>query len=175
MATVVELLARLRADSSQFTAEMDRAGQATEKFQSSADQTAVGLNNLGGVFKKLAGGAIAMYIGKLGMESVAAAQAASVGQDRLARLLATTGGATADQIKILQAHADALERTTVVTGTNITMVQSQLATFDLHGSTIAQLTPAILWTRLLLWVSRTRLVLLFNFYANAPRVIAPVT
>lgn len=144
MATVVELLAKLRADSSQFTAEMERAAKATEKVQTSASETSSSLNNMAGVFKKVATGAVALYIGKLGMESVRAAQAASVAQDRLARILLTTGGATESQIKILNAHAAALAASTVVTESNITTVQSQLATFDLHGSTIAQLTPAIL-------------------------------
>jgi len=144
MATVVELLAKLRADSSQFTAEMERAAKATEKVQTSAGQTSSSLNNMAGVFKKVATGAVALYVAKLGMDSVRAAQAASVAQDRLARLLLTTGGATEAQIKILNAHAAAMERSTVVSQANITTVQSQLATFDLHGTTIAQLTPAIL-------------------------------
>jgi hypothetical protein len=144
MATVVELLAKLRADSSQFTAEMQKAAKATEKVQTSAAQTSSSLNNMAGVFRKVATGAVALYVGKLGLDSVRAAQAAGVAQDRLARLLLTTGGATSEQIKILNAHAAALAASTVVTESNITTVQSQLATFDLHGSTIAQLTPAIL-------------------------------
>jgi hypothetical protein len=144
MATVIEILAKLRADSSQFTTEMQKASKATDKVSESSKTTASSLNNLGSTFKKLAGGALAVYIGKLGVQSVRAAQDAGVAQDRLARLLLTTGGATTEQIKILNAHAESLEATTVVTKTNITAVQSQLATFDLHGSTIAQLTPAIL-------------------------------
>jgi hypothetical protein len=68
----------------------------------------------------------------------------SAQQDRLAKLLQVTNGATQAQIALLTDQADALERVGVVTAGSITQVQSQLATFDLSISTIKTLTPAIL-------------------------------
>lgn len=76
--------------------------------------------------------------------SVKAAIAAEASQKRLAKILTTTGGATEEQIIALNKQAAALEKVGVVSKENITITQSQLATFDLQGRTIAKLTPAIL-------------------------------
>jgi uncharacterized protein YjbJ (UPF0337 family) len=76
--------------------------------------------------------------------SVKAAIAAEASQKRLAKILTTTGGATEEQITALNRQAAALEKVGVVSKENITITQSQLATFDLQGRTIAKLTPAIL-------------------------------
>ena len=144
MASVVEILARLKADSSQFVAEMAKANQATASLDKAATKTS---SILGGKLKFglfAAGAAAGAFAMKLGRDSVAAATQAGAAHDRLARLLYTTNGATEEGVKILNQQAKALESLTVVTESNITTVQSQLATFDLHGSTIAQLTPAIL-------------------------------
>ena len=144
MASVVEILARLKADSSQFVAEMNKANQATASLDKAATKTS---GILGGKLKFglfAAGAAAGAFAMKLGRDSVAAAMEAGAAHDRLARLLYTTNGATEEGVKILNQQAKALESLTVVTESNITTVQSQLATFDLHGSTIAQLTPAIL-------------------------------
>ena len=76
--------------------------------------------------------------------SVKAAIAAEASQKRLAKILTTTGGATQEQIILLNKQAAALEKVGVVSKENVTITQAQLATFDLQGSTIAKLTPAIL-------------------------------
>jgi hypothetical protein len=81
---------------------------------------------------------------KLGKDSIQAAIQAQSEQNRLNQILLTTNGATADQIKILNAQAAALEKVGVVSAGNVSVVQSQLATFDLQASTIQTLTPAIL-------------------------------
>lgn len=77
-------------------------------------------------------------------ESIAAATEAEAVQTRLATILRNTGGATEEQIEALNRQAEALDKVGVVTKENITMTQSQLATFDLQGKTIKTLTPAIL-------------------------------
>jgi len=76
--------------------------------------------------------------------SIKASLENSAQQDRLAKLLQVTNGATQAQIALLTDQANALERVGVVTAGSITQVQSQLATFDLSISTIKTLTPAIL-------------------------------
>jgi hypothetical protein len=53
-------------------------------------------------------------------------------QQRLAKLLETTVGATYGQVAALTAEAKALEKLGVVTAGSITQVQSQLATFNLQ-------------------------------------------
>lgn len=141
---VVDVLARLKADTSNFTSAMAKAQKATEDLTKSANTTS---SFLGGRFKlalaaaSTAAGAFAI---KLGVDSVRAAQQAGAAQNRLARLLMNTGGATEAQIKVLNQQAQALEALTSITAENVTVIQSQLATFDLHGSTIGMLTPAIL-------------------------------
>jgi hypothetical protein len=76
--------------------------------------------------------------------AVRASVEAQAQQDRLARLLKVTNGATQEQVDILTQQATSLERVGVVTAGNVTQVQSQLATFDLTIGTIKTLTPAIL-------------------------------
>jgi hypothetical protein len=127
-----------------FIASAKAASNSLNGLNSSAQNTGVGMNALGGIMKKLAAGAMAAYIVKLGKESVQAAQVAGAAQNRLRMLLLATGGATEDQIKILNQQAAALEQMTVVSKDNITVVQSQLATFDLGSKAIATMTPAIL-------------------------------
>jgi hypothetical protein len=79
-----------------------------------------------------------------GKASVLAFADAEAQQQRLAKLLETTVGATYGQVAALTAEAKALEKLGVVTAGSITQVQSQLATFNLQLSTIRALTPAIL-------------------------------
>jgi hypothetical protein len=79
-----------------------------------------------------------------GKASVRASLEAQAQQQRLAALLKVTNGVTQDQVNILNAQAASLEKVGVVSGGNVTQVQSQLATFDLQLSTIKALTPAIL-------------------------------
>ena len=79
-----------------------------------------------------------------GRASVRASLEAQAQQQRLAALLKVTNGATQDQVNVLNEQAASLEKVGVVSGGNVTQVQSQLATFDLQLSTIKALTPAIL-------------------------------
>jgi hypothetical protein len=65
-------------------------------------------------------------------------------QHRLRQLLITTGGATDAQVDALLRQAEALEKVGVASKESIVTTQAQLATFDLQGSTIEKLTPAIL-------------------------------
>jgi hypothetical protein len=111
-----------------------QAETATEKLTKNVRNLA---SNLGLAF----GTAAVVAYGKA---SVKAALESQAEQERLNNILRVTTGATQAQIDILNEQADALERIGVVTGGNIKMTQSQLATFDLQISTIKTLTPAIL-------------------------------
>jgi hypothetical protein len=100
-------------------------------------------------FKKVAaatvaaGAAVATFAIALGKASIQEAIQAEAENNRLATILKNTG-ATNEQIEALNKQADALERVGVVSGGNIKVVQSQLATFDLSAAAIQRLTPAIL-------------------------------
>ena len=108
-----------------------------------------GLASLGDKFKKfgkfaaagtaVAGAALLAFAKK----SVDAAIEAEAAQSRLEQILTNTGLATQEQIKGLNAQAEALEKVGVASAGNITTLQAQLATFDLSADTIATLTPAI--------------------------------
>jgi hypothetical protein len=89
-----------------------------------------------------AAGVFAGLVAGAGLAVKAAAEAQAE-QQRLAQILTTTGKASREQIEALNRQADALERVGVVSGGNITILQSQLATFDLQADTIQRLTPAI--------------------------------
>jgi hypothetical protein len=69
---------------------------------------------------------------------------AAAAQQRLTQILKTTGTASDTQIASLLKQAEALEKIGVVSKENVIATQSQLATFDLQGTTIEALTPAIL-------------------------------
>ena len=141
---VVDVLARIKADSSGFNKGINDAQKTLDRFSTRAvtKGTIIG-NVLYQAASKAAVGFGRLLKGAF-QESIQAAQETQIAQDRLRRLLLNTNGATEEQIAILHAHAKALEMMTVVSEGNIAVVQSQLATFDLHGSTIAKLTPAIL-------------------------------
>jgi hypothetical protein len=111
-----------------------QAESATEKLTKNVRNLA---SNLGLAF----GTAAVVAYGKA---SVKAALESQAEQERLNNILRVTTGATQAQIDVLNEQANALERIGVVTGGNIKMTQSQLATFDLQISTIKTLTPAIL-------------------------------
>jgi hypothetical protein len=111
-----------------------QAETATEKLTKGVKNLA---RNLGLAF----GTAAVVAYGKA---SVKAALDSQAEQERLNNILKVTTGATLAQIDVLNQQADALERIGVVTGGNIKITQSQLATFDLQISTIKTLTPAIL-------------------------------
>ena len=128
----------------QFISSAKAASDSLNKFNGSVVNTGHQINLLGGIMKKLTIGAMAAFVVKLGKDSVQAAQSAGAAQNRLRQLLLNTGGATEKQIAILNQQAAALEQSTVVSKDNVTVVQSQLATFDLASGAIAKLTPAIL-------------------------------
>jgi hypothetical protein len=88
-------------------------------------------------------GAAAIAFGAYAKRGLEAAIETEAAQSRLATLLRNTGMATEDQIKGLNAQAAALGKVGVATGSNITVLQSQLATFDLSADAIRTLTPAI--------------------------------
>jgi hypothetical protein len=69
---------------------------------------------------------------------------AAAAQQRLTQILTTTGTASKGQIQALLKQAEALEQVGVVSRENVIATQSQLATFDLQGTSIEKLTPAIL-------------------------------
>jgi hypothetical protein len=92
-----------------------------------------------GVALAAAGVAFAAFA-KSGLDAAIETEAA---QARLATLLRNTGLASEEQIEGLNAQAAALERVGVAAGSNITVLQAQLATFDLSADAIKTLTPAI--------------------------------
>jgi hypothetical protein len=143
-AAVVDVLARVRANTSGFTKGMNDAQKSLNKLSTSSvvKGTIIG-NVLFQAASKAARGFGTLLVGAY-RDSVNGAKEEASMQMRLERLLLNTAGATREQVQLLHQHAEALEQSTVVSKGNIAVVQSQLATFDLHGSTIAQLTPAIL-------------------------------
>jgi len=108
-----------------FVASAKQASDSLNRLNTQSKTTGAGIDMLGGVMKKLAMGALAGFIIKLGKDSVHAAQTAGAAQNRLRMLLLATGGATEAQIAILNQQAAALENMTVVSKDNITVVQSQ--------------------------------------------------
>jgi hypothetical protein len=106
-------------------------------------------DKIGSAFKKIgvavaaAGAAAGAFAIALGKQSIQAAIQAESEQNRLAQILRTTG-ATEREIEVLDRQSKALEQIGVVSGGNIKVLQSQLATFDLQAGTIQRLTPAIL-------------------------------
>jgi hypothetical protein len=112
-----------------------------KQAESATDKLGRSVNNLA---KTLGLAFSAAAIIRFGKASVRASLEAQAQQQRLAALLKVTNGATQAQVDVLNDQATALEKIGVVSGGNVTQVQSQLATFDLQLSTIKALTPAIL-------------------------------
>jgi hypothetical protein len=119
------------------------------QFKKGTQDAESSLSKLGDGFKKFgkvaAVGAAAAAAGILAFakKSVDAAIEAEAAQARLETILTNTGLATQEQIKGLNEQAIALEKVGVASASNITVLQSQLATFDLTADTIQTLTPAI--------------------------------
>lgn len=119
--------------------EFERAKTSVDKFSAvGSGFQALGKNLSKNVTLPLVGLGVALAGIVRGAIDAEAAQA------RLRKLLLTTGGATNSQIDLLIKQADALEKVGVASKESIIITQSQLATFDLSGKTIAKLTPAIL-------------------------------
>jgi len=117
----------------------DKLKDLGSKFQSAGRSiTDVGV----GITKSV--GAVSAAFIAFGVSAVKAAAQAEAEQNRLRQILLATGLASEEQIKSLNAQAKALENLGVVSAGNVTITQSQLATFDLQAETIQRLTPAIL-------------------------------
>jgi hypothetical protein len=109
--------------------------------------------NLGSKFKSImpsfktvavAGTAAFAAVSAALYKSVEAAIESEAEQNRLRKILQTTTGASDEQIDSLNKQAQALQNLGVVSAGTTSVVQAQLATFDLSVDTIKTLTPAIL-------------------------------
>ena len=137
--------------------DIQKAQRELAKLAKSIEQPGDGLKALGVQFQsagksissvgigltKSVGAVSAAFIA-FGISSVKAASEAEAGQNRLRSILEATGLASEEQIVALNKQAKALENLGVVSASNVTIAQSQLATFDLQAETIERLTPAIL-------------------------------
>lgn len=146
--TIPPVLVQLVADVTQLKAGLVQAQNSLKNLDSSVQQSGAAMNGFMSKIKQV-GGAMGVAFGGAAVlnflrSSVTEANAASAAQERLRQLLITTGGATNEYVDYLLEQASALEKVGVVSKANIVTAQSQLATFDLAGETIATLTPAIL-------------------------------
>ena len=146
--TIPPVLVQLVADVTQLKAGLVQAQNSLKNLDSSVQQSGATMNTFMSKIKQV-GGAMGVAFGGAAVlnflrSSVTEANAASAAQERLRQLLITTGGATNEYVDYLLDQASALEKVGVVSKSNIVVAQSQLATFDLAGETIATLTPAIL-------------------------------
>jgi len=146
--TIPPVLVQLVADVTQLKAGLVQAQTSLRNLDSTVQQSGAAMTNFMGKIKSV-GGALGVAFGGAAVlnflrSSVTEANAASAAQERLRQLLITTGGATNEYVDYLLEQASALEKVGVVSKANIVTAQSQLATFDLAGETIATLTPAIL-------------------------------
>jgi hypothetical protein len=146
--TIPPVLVQLVADVTQLKAGLVQAQNSLKNLDSTVQQSGAAMTNFMGKIKQV-GGAMGVAFGGAAVlnflrSSVTEANAASAAQERLRQLLITTGGATNEYVDYLLDQASALEKVGVVSKANIVTAQSQLATFDLAGETIATLTPAIL-------------------------------
>ncbi len=142
------ILVQIQADVAQLKSGLAQAEASLKGLDTSVEKTNSVFDGFGAKLKTLAATIgvtfAATQVVQFFKSSVAAAIEAEQAQSRLATILRTTGAASEAQIVALNAQAEALEKVGVVTKDNITVTQSQLATFDLQGSTIKKLTPAIL-------------------------------
>jgi hypothetical protein len=123
---------------------------AFKKLQTEGEKAtgALGIQSkqLEGVFKQVTIAAAAGFASGVALmtTSVQAAIQAQAEQTRLATILRNTVDASDEQIASLNLQAEALQKVGVVSAGTTSVVQSQLATFDLSVETIQRLTPAIL-------------------------------
>jgi hypothetical protein len=148
MADIPPILVEIQADVASLKKGLAEAQTALTGLNKKADESGGRFAAFGEKVKAVGVTLGIAFAGKAALNflksSVTEANAASAAQERLATLLTNTGGASEYQIQALVGQAEALESLGVVTKDNILVAQSQLATFDLTGSTIATLTPAIL-------------------------------
>jgi hypothetical protein len=142
------MLIKLQADVSELKTGLAQAENAIKGVDKSVQTASTGMANFATKIKQIGASIGIAFAGtqvlQFGRDVIAQAAEAEAQQQRLAQLLKVGVGATNEQIKALNAQADALEKVGVVTGGNITQTQSQLATFNLQTDTIKRLTPAIL-------------------------------
>ena len=129
----------ISGDASPLSKEVDKANGVLDNFAQKFGSGLATLGKAAGAAIVGAGAAFAAYA-KGGIEAAIATEAA---QERLATILRNTGLATESQIAHLNEQARALEKVGVASASNITVLQSQLATFDLSSAAIQKLTPAI--------------------------------
>lgn len=148
MATIDPVIVKLQADVSDLQKGLQQANgylKGLDDQVKKADSAFAGMSTR---LKQL-GATIGITFGASQLvsffkQSVAASLEAEASQERLRQLLLNTNGATEAQITALNNQAKALEAVGVVSADNITVAQSQLATFDLSAAAIGKLTPAIL-------------------------------
>ncbi len=138
MANTRDLLVKINGDTS-----------GLEKALGKAEKSGGGL---GAAFKKaegssfaLLGGLTAAGIGAavFGAKSMEAYNASVEASQKLRTNLLNVKGATEEHVKVLQLQAANLQKIGVIEDDAIIAGQSQLATFNLQGSTIEKLTPKI--------------------------------
>lgn len=138
MANTRDLLVKINGDTS-----------GLEKALGKAEQSSGGL---GAAFKKAEGGSFALLGGLtaaaagaavFGAKSMEAYNASVEASAKLRTNLLNVKGATEDHVKALQEQAAQLQKVGVIEDDAIIAGQSQLATFNLQGSTIQKLTPKI--------------------------------
>lgn len=148
MATIDPVIVKIQADVADLKAGLDKAEASLRGLDDTVKKADTTFGTFGTRLKQLgatigvtfATGQVVAFF----RESIDAAQQAEAAQARLRNLLLNTNGATEAQIKALQDQAKALEKVGVVSADNVTVAQSQLATFDLSAAAIGKLTPAIL-------------------------------
>jgi hypothetical protein len=138
---------RILADSKEAIAGLKKVGSEANKIGADMDK-GIGsvLKGLMPSFKTLAIAGTAAFgaLSAFTYKSVQAAIDAQAEQNRLRQILLNTVGATDAQIESLNKQAKALQDVGVVSAGTTSVVQAQLATFDLSVATIERLTPAIL-------------------------------
>lgn len=148
MADIPPILVQIQADVAQLKAGLTQAEAALKGLDKNVDDTSKGFarftDRLKQVGATLGVTFAATQVVQFFQNSIKAAMEAEAAQVRLREILLTTGGATEAQVIALNAQAEALSKVGVASKENITITQSQLATFDLQGKTINKLTPAIL-------------------------------
>lgn len=138
MANTRDLLVKINGDTS-----------GLEKALGKAEQSSGGL---GAAFKKAEGGSFALLGGLtaaaagaavFGAKSMEAYNSSVEAATKLRTNLLNVKGATDEHVKALQDQASQLQKVGVIEDDVIVAGQSQLATFNLQGSTIQKLTPKI--------------------------------
>lgn len=118
--------------------------QIQSQLKSTDDATKKTSNSLRGFADALLATGVAYEAFSFLKTSVQAFAEAEASQTRLAILTKNSTGATNEQINSLIEQAKQLEQVGVISASNITTLQGQLATYDLTTESIQTLTPALL-------------------------------